>query len=112
MATGLECCAASCLTRYLCCSRTSKCCGGDDEEQSRSSSITLTIQNLCNRIICCDRCNCFQHSETNINVGGNYHQAAPHHIEQSQPKPLDMGEKSVVVTRDTENSKEVWVADV
>jgi len=90
MATTTGCCAASCLSKYLCCSKPSKCCGGSDDGQSQPISITLTIQNLCNRMICCDRCNCFQHSETNINVGGNYHQAAPHHVEQIQPRALEM----------------------
>lgn len=112
MATGLECCAASCLTHYLCCSRTSKCCGGDDEEQRRANSITLTIQNLCNRIICCDRCNCFQHSETNIHVAGNYQQNAPHHVEQNQPKALNMKDESVVDQSGSNNKAPACIDEV
>jgi hypothetical protein len=111
MATTNGCSAASCLSKYLCCSKPSNCCGGSDEQESQPISITLTIQNLCNRMICCDRCNCFQHSDTNINVGGNYHQAAPHHVEQIQPRAaeiiVDQVANKVISERSSESNSTI-----
>ncbi len=75
MATGLEAAIACACLRQGCQWIQRHCCDQDENAQNEESGWALSIGNFCNAIFCCNGCNFFSGSTTNIHgnisAGGN-----------------------------------------
>ena len=75
MATGIEAVIACACLRRGCQWIQRHCCDQDENAQSEESGWTFNISNFCNAIFCCNGCNFFSGSTTNIHgnisAGGN-----------------------------------------